>query len=673
MLLLVWNLQLSASPLQVVWTGAGPNSNWSTVSNWKCNGASCAPPMQNNLQGADVIFPAGLSSAHLGPVLTSTHNGLTLDSLSVSGSEFTAFTLNSGLNLTINGAMSTFNVTGNGATTINTITNDGILTFNSALTNKSGLNNFGTLALNANVTNTGGVIKNGGSGIVSIGASATVTGGALAGTISNNGAISGVTYGIGATGATINGGTIAGVSVTSGGGSTNTFKGSVTNTGLLTAGAGDKIVWQGGTNSGALAAGAGTLSISNSVANTGGVIDRGTYSNGVTITGGKVQGASTLSGSATFSGVNNTTTLNAAASGGALNFQGGTNSGTLQATGAGATLTTSGNITNTGGTIIGATNSGTISGGTVSGTTTGTGGAFNNVMFSGVNLTNGTITGANNTMTGTNTLSGTVINNGTVTITAGTTTVAGGATLQAESGTVNVNGGTLNIVGTVDPAANFLLTSGSVSLTGNLYVNVADLLGGTIDGPGSFEGGVVNNGDGTAGNGAQGVLLNVGGSVASGGNGTGDYTFSAYNQDLGGSLGITFADTSQGGLDGHDVLTVTGAGALLNGTLNLYNSAGGELDAGTLNTNLVYELIDDSGGKVGGPGFGAVNALGIVGKAFSAPAPITGWWLVYNGALAAGEGDVELVYASTPEPATGVLLGGAMVGLVILRKRMIRR
>ena len=70
--------------------------------------------MQNNLQGADVIFPAGLSSARLGPVLTSTNNNLTLDSLSISGSEYTSFTINTGLNLTISGAMSTFDVTGNG-------------------------------------------------------------------------------------------------------------------------------------------------------------------------------------------------------------------------------------------------------------------------------------------------------------------------------------------------------------------------------------------------------------------------------------------------------------------------------------------------------------------------------------------------------------------------------
>ena len=209
---------------------------------------------------------------------------------------------------------------------------------------------------------------------------------------------------------------------------------------------------------------------------------------------------------------------------------------------------------------------------------------------------------------------------------------------------------------------------------------MADLLGGTIDGPGAFEGGVVNNGDGTADDGMQGVLLNVGGSVASGGNGTGDYTFSSYSQDLGGSLGITFADTSQGGLNGHDVLIVTGTGALLNGTLNLYNSTGGELDTSTLNTSLAYELIDDSGGKVGGPGFSAINGLGIVGEAFNAPGSNLGWWLVYNGRLANGEGDVELVDVTgarsggnTPEPATDILVASAMIGLVVLRKRLIRR
>jgi len=64
--------------------------------------------MQNDLQGADVIFPSGLSNSHLGPVLTTTNNNLTLNSLSVSGNEYTAFTINTGLNLTINGAMSTF-------------------------------------------------------------------------------------------------------------------------------------------------------------------------------------------------------------------------------------------------------------------------------------------------------------------------------------------------------------------------------------------------------------------------------------------------------------------------------------------------------------------------------------------------------------------------------------
>jgi PEP-CTERM motif len=88
---------------------------------------------------------------------------------------------------------------------------------------------------------------------------------------------------------------------------------------------------------------------------------------------------------------------------------------------------------------------------------------------------------------------------------------------------------------------------------------------------------------------------------------------------------------------------------------------------------LKYELIDDSGGAVGGPGFNTVNAIGIVGEAFGAPGATPGWWVVYNGSLDAGKGDVELVEVIVPEPATDILLGGAIVGLVILRKRLIRR
>ena len=105
----------------------------------------------------------------------------------------------------------------------------------------------------------------------------------------------------------------------------------------------------------------------------------------------------------------------------------------------------------------------------------------------------------------------------------------------------------------------------------------------------------------------------------------------------------------------------------------------GSLEFDMVNGTPKLELIDDSGGKVAGPGFSTINAIGIAGQAFNAPGAATGWWLVYNGSLAASEGDVEVVdvslakTGSTPEPATDVLLGAAMVGLLALRKRLIHR
>src|ERR1700683_396769 len=78
---LMWNLQLSAST--VTWTGAGPNSNWSSVTNWNCGGP-CTPPMTTALSGAAVTFPAGLSGGvKLGPVDGSGTTGITLDSLTI--------------------------------------------------------------------------------------------------------------------------------------------------------------------------------------------------------------------------------------------------------------------------------------------------------------------------------------------------------------------------------------------------------------------------------------------------------------------------------------------------------------------------------------------------------------------------------------------------------------
>jgi len=56
----------------------------------------------------------------------------------------------------------------------------------------------------------------------------------------------------------------------------------------------------------------------------------------------------------------------------------------------------------------------------------------------------------------------------------------------------------------------------------------------------------------------------------------------------------------------------------------------------------------------------------------------TGWSLVYNGANTPGgdAGDVELDFttpAVPPEPSTDILLGGAIVGLALMRKKLVRR
>src|SRR5580693_5523681 len=107
MMLLMWNLQLSAST--VTWTGAGSNNNWSTVANWNCGGGACTGPMSTALTGADVTFPGGLSSLRLGPVDATT--GLVLNSLTITGSEYTAFTVNAATTLTISNGGS-FDLTG---------------------------------------------------------------------------------------------------------------------------------------------------------------------------------------------------------------------------------------------------------------------------------------------------------------------------------------------------------------------------------------------------------------------------------------------------------------------------------------------------------------------------------------------------------------------------------
>lgn len=314
-------------------------------------------------------------------------------------------------------------------------------------------------------------------------------------------------------------------------------------------------------------------------------------------------------------------------SGGTLSIGGAlTNSGILMTDSAG-TLTLSGTITNTSGTIQNG-------GGTLT--------------FSSASVSGGTLTGVADFI-GADTLSNSVTLNGSI----------------------DENSGSLDLTGDVTGSSNSLiLNNGTFTLSGQLNVTTADLLAGSFEGTGAFNAGTVNNGDGSNNSGTQGTLLDVGGSYASG-NTTqaADYTFTDYNQDLGGGLGIAFNSAGSG----NDELISNNVA--LNGTLDLWNSTGGELNVNTLNTSLSYVLIDSTSGAVSGQ-FSTINALHLAGVGDGSAGATPGWWIVYNGhSSPGGGGDVELDYVptSTPEPAAGWLLGGALAGLGLLRKRAVRR
>jgi hypothetical protein len=561
-------LQLGASTITYV----SPTNGGFAPSNQNCNvtwtaGTGCGasintwPAMGSYLLGNDLVFKTGTGISSFAHTGFSPNLNLSINSL----------TIGTGFLLSIN--------------TLNT------LTVATDSVNAGKLAVGGTLTLNGNLNNAGGLIQGGGTG-TAVNNNGTITGGAIVfnGLFNNaNGTVSGLTV---MAAATITGGKVAGV---------------ITNNGTLS----------GVTNLG-------------------------------TVNGGLLAGLITNT-SGTLNGVTNTGTI----TGGVLT--GGTN--------------------NLAGTVNGVTNKGTIGGGTVKGAVDGTVGTFSNVIFSGANLTNGTIVGAN-TFNGTNTLDGIVTNNGTINISSGTTTVASTGTLVTDNGVVNVNGGTLSIAGVVDQAGLVTLSSGSINLNGSLDVSVLDLLGGTIDGPGTITGGAtVNNGDGTNDINSEGVLFYVGGSVASGGTGLASETLGAYNQDSGGTLGLTFANNTA---SGHNKL-ITGSAAL-NGTLDLFDVTGAMLNTNMLNTSLVYELIDSTSGPVVGQ-FSTVNAVGVLTGSGLTLGSTPGWWLVYNGSLAGTGGDVELDYVAsginpfttTPEPATDILLGCGIIAAALLRRKLTRR
>ncbi len=244
----------------------------------------------------------------------------------------------------------------------------------------------------------------------------------------------------------------------------------------------------------------------------------------------------------------------------------------------GATITggtVAGNILS-GGILNGVTNTGSVTEGFVTGAVNNTAGSFTKVNFSNVTLTGGSVNG-NTRVSGNSAFDGIVTQTGTLTIT----------------------GGTLDIAGT-------------------LNASVVDLTAGTLDAPGLFTAATLNNGDGSNDAGSEGGLFYAGGSVANGGTGLADDTFGSYNQDACGALALTFANNSQ---NGHNEL-IAGAAAI-NGTLDLFNATGAELNTASLTTSVAYELLDDTGGNVAGA-FSTVNAIGIAGAASGSPGAAEG-------------------------------------------------
>jgi len=577
MMLLVWNLQLSAST--ITWKGTGGNTAWGTSANWTCVGVTCNPGgMATALQNADVIFPASGVGSKLSPTDgggANSTSGVTLDSLTIIGSEYTGFSVAAGITLTISNTTSNSSIgtgAGNAISNLGTITVTGLT--GGTLSNASAIvmGSTGTLSLSSGATliNTGGTISNIAGGSFVIDSSSKVQNGTLLGAVTNSGTISStgansVTFGS----AVVNGGALAGTLTTTG--TANSFGATtaVTNTGTLLAGTGGSINWIGGTNSGTLGSGSGALTVTGTLANAGGTI----------------------------------------------------NGGTVTAT---------------------------VNGGTISGNIAGSGGTFNNVLFAGASLTNGSITGASDTATGTNTFAGSITNSGTLAINSGTSTVTGTIT---NTGTINDNGATLNIASGGDIVGGILSeNSGVVTLSGTLDVATADLMGGAFDGTGAFDGGNVTN---------DGVDLDVNGSAATrGGTATlGDYDFTNYTQGAGGTLSINFDATSNDEL-------IDSANTTLAGALDLLNQNGAALTFGSL-TDTSYVLIADVGNAVSGT-FSSENV--------TLP---TGWSIVYNGAnKPTGGGDVELDFTAppaTPEPATDILLGAAIVGLGLMRRKLVKR
>ena len=371
------------------------------------------------------------------------------------------------------------------------------------------LDNSGTMVVQGNLTSTGGVLANTGSGNLT-----------LAGTTTGN-----VTSGAGAT--LVLTGNLTGNLTTSGTTSLeNQITGGLTILGGQTDLTGNLAVGGAVNNSGALVLDLGeTLTAAGNVANGGTLTNAGTVVGNVTNTGG-LTSTGTINGTVTNDGTAN---LEGAVTGGVSNSTGST----LTATGnlTTNTLANSGTMTVAAGTTTNVTTSPVTNAGTL--TVNGTLGA--DVTNSGTLVNTGNVGSVTNTgtLTSAGTIGGNVTNNGTANL-AGT--VVGGMT--------NTNGSTLTATG--DLTANSLANDGMMTVAAGTTTNITTspvTNAGTLTVNGTLGADVNNLGSVVLNNGLNGSLTSIGNAVI-GGTITGNFDYLGGPLTLGGNVTVNGNFTS---------------------------------------------------------------------------------------------------------------------------------
>jgi fibronectin-binding autotransporter adhesin len=503
----------------------------------------------------------------------------------------------------------------------------GIGQINATLTNNGTVNaniSGGTLSLLSNMTN-GGTMEATGGGILAIGG-ITVTN---SGTIQATGTGSTVTL----TNTTISGGTLSsgtGDSIAAVGGETTTLQNSVT----IATGTTYNILNDGGTNVSGKLTNNGTLTVNltagangtvldfigtgvNLLTGTGSVVLPGTnaQSEVATATGSTltvdtqqtIKGAGTLAAAMTNNG-----TVNADISGNTMTLESDamSNSNIMEATGggnltvSGITITNTGTIKATGNNGSGTNSSVTLSNATITGGTLTSDpadsiiapGGETTTLEGGVTISSGTVYNIVND--GQTNVSGTLTNNGTITI----------------NPSAGANTTVLEFVGT---GANLLTGNGSVVLPGTNAQSEVITPGGstltvdtlqTIKGAGIIAATMTNNG--TINANISGNTMTLGGDPMSNSNimeatGGGNLTISGITiTNTGGTIKATGNNGS--GVDSSITLsnaTISG-GTLTSDPADSINSPGGEattLQGGvTISTGTIYNLLNDGQINVSG-------------------------------------------------------------------------